>query len=75
MEYHVIASITKKCIFLSNFTFLQAFSDSVNGWAIYNGELRHNSNSSGKKYGACLSVGDTIGVALDMIEVIKFIVF
>ena len=29
----------------------QAFSDNEEGWAIYNGELRHNSNSSGNKYG------------------------
>ena len=62
-------SIMKKCILINNFTLFQAFSDSIKGWAIYNGELRHNSNSSGKKYGACLSVGDTVGVALDMINV------
>lgn len=30
---------------------MQAFSDNEEGWAIYNGEVRHNSNSSGKKYG------------------------
>ena len=37
-----------------------AFSDTVNGWGIYNGELRHNSNSTGQKYGAQLKSGDTI---------------
>ena len=39
------------------------------GWAIYNGELRHNSNSFGTKYGPKIEVGDVIGVLLDMIEV------
>lgn len=47
----------------------QAFSDTAEGWAIYNGELRHNSNSSGKKYGTNYKAGDVIGVFLDMIEV------
>ena len=45
-----------------------AFSDTVNGWGIYNGELRHNSNSTGQKYGAQLKSGDTIGIAVDMID-------
>lgn len=45
-----------------------AFCDTVNGWGIYNGELRHNSNSTGAKYGTQLKEGDIIGVALDMVE-------
>ena len=48
---------------------MQAFSDSCTGWALYNGELRHNSNSQGDKYGGSLHPGDTVGVHLDMIEV------
>jgi hypothetical protein len=47
---------------------IQAFSDSVKGWGVYNGELRHNSNSTGPKYGTQLSSNDIIGVALDMVE-------
>jgi len=47
----------------------KAFSDGPEGWAFYNGELRHNSNSSGAKYGTTLATGDVIGVALDMTEV------
>ncbi|KAM3133207.1 hypothetical protein pb186bvf_014635 [Paramecium bursaria] len=46
----------------------QAFSDTEDGWAIYNGELRHNSNSTGKKYGKAYKTGDVIGVYLDMID-------
>ena len=46
-----------------------AFSDTSNGWAMYNGELRHASNSTGKKYGSQVKTGDTIGVMLDMQEV------
>ena len=46
----------------------EAFCDTVKGYGIYNGELRHNSNSTGPKYGAQLKAGDTIGVALDMVE-------
>ena len=49
--------------------FNQAFSDTLKGWGIYNGELRHNSNSSGAKYGGTFTNGDTLGVAIDMIEV------
>jgi hypothetical protein len=48
---------------------VKAFSDTDKGWAIYNGELRHNSNSSGAKYGQTYKQGDVIGVYLDMIEV------
>lgn len=47
----------------------KAFSDTLKGWGIYNGELRHNSNSSGAKYGGTFTNGDTIGVAVDMNEV------
>lgn len=53
---------------------IQAFSDTAYGWAIYNGELRHNSNSTGAKYGTCLQNGDIIGVMLDMKEVRQAIV-
>lgn len=45
-----------------------AFSDTVKGWGIYNGEVRHNSNSTGPKYGTQLKTGDILGVALDMVE-------
>lgn len=46
----------------------EAFSDTAKGWGIYNGELRHNSNSTGPKYGYQLKTGDIVGVALDMVE-------
>ena len=36
-------------------------------FAIYNGETRHNSNSTGPKYGTKLQSGDIIGVAVDMV--------
>jgi hypothetical protein len=45
-----------------------AFCDSAMGWGIYNGELRHNSNSIGPKYGSQLAEGDILGVALDMVD-------
>jgi hypothetical protein len=45
----------------------EAFSDNPNGWGIYNGETRHNSNSTGPKYGKQLTSGDTLGVSVDMI--------
>ena len=48
---------------------LQAFSDKNDGWAIYSGELRHNSNSTGAKYGKKANSGDIVGVMLDMIDV------
>lgn len=48
--------------------FEEAFCDTTNGWGIYNGQLRHNSSSSGAKYGAQLKVGDIVGVALDMVD-------
>ena len=46
----------------------EAFCDSAEGWGFYNGELRHNSNSSGKKYGESLKPGNVLGVMLDMIN-------
>lgn len=46
----------------------QAFCDNNNGWAIYNGELRHGSNSTGSKFGRPLTAGDHVGVLLDTIE-------
>ena len=48
---------------------IQAFSDGPDGWAIYNGELRHKSNSTGAKYGKQIQAGDIVGVMLDMIDV------
>lgn len=46
----------------------KAFCDTIDGWAIYNGETRHNSNALGTKYGDLFGSGDTIGVLLDMIK-------
>ena len=40
----------------------------MKGWGIYNGELRHNSNSTGPKYGSAITTNDVIGVALDMVD-------
>ncbi len=51
---------------LSNYFWLKAFCDTPDGWAIYNGELRHNSNATGEKYGELFGPGDIIGVNLDM---------
>lgn len=48
---------------------MKAFCDNENGWAIYNGELRHNSNATGPKYGTILNNNDTVGVMFDTIEV------
>lgn len=45
-----------------------AFCDGPDGWAIYNGELRHNTNGGGKKYGQHLQSRDTVGVMLDMVN-------
>ena len=47
-------------------TLNEAFCDTSSGWAIYNGETRHNSNSTGQNYGTKLKGGDIVGVALDM---------
>lgn len=47
----------------------KAFCDTLDGWAIYNGEVRHGSNSSGAKYGRQLKVGDTVSIMVDMVEV------
>jgi hypothetical protein len=46
----------------------EAFCDTHTGWGIYNGETRHNSNSTGPKYGTKFTAGDIIGVAIDMCE-------
>ena len=46
----------------------EAFCDNKKGWAIYNGETRHNSNSSGPKDGSQLQPGDILGVEVDMVE-------
>ena len=48
--------------------FEEAFCDRPDGWAIYNGQTRHNSNSTGPSYGTQLASGDIVGVALDMVE-------
>ena len=48
---------------------IKAFSDTLKGWAFYNGELRHNSNGSGKKYGKPVKAGDVIGVIIDLFKV------
>ena len=46
----------------------QAFTDGPEGWGIYNGETRHNSNALGNKYGERINPGDIIGIMLDMVE-------
>ena len=46
----------------------QAFTDGPEGWGIYNGETRHNSNALGNKYGDRINPGDIIGIMLDMVE-------
>jgi len=35
---------------------------------MYNGELRHNSNSTGSKYGVPTKSNDTVGIMFDTIE-------
>ena len=47
----------------------QSFSDSKNGWAYYNGELRHGSNHEGPKYGETSGKGDVVAVILDTVQV------
>jgi hypothetical protein len=48
-----------------------AFCDDGNGWALYNGELRHNNNKIGKAFGTGIpggsraEEGDTIGVLIE----------
>ena len=37
---------------------------------MYNGELRHNSNSTGSKYGVPTKSNDTVGIMFDSIEVL-----
>lgn len=41
----------------------------MNGWAYYNGELRHGSNHTGSKYGEAAGKGDVVAVILDTIQV------
>ena len=41
----------------------------MDGWAFYNGELRHGSKSEGKKYGETIAKGDIVSVMLDTIQV------
>mmetsp|Transcript_14578 Transcript_14578/g.19802 ORF Transcript_14578/g.19802 Transcript_14578/m.19802 type:complete len:90 (-) Transcript_14578:107-376(-) len=43
----------------------QAFCDVNDGYGIYNGQLRHGSNSSGQKYGSKPVVGDIVGLLVD----------
>ena len=50
-----------------------SFCDTDQGWAVYNGELRHGSNHTSKKYISKTSstkfkAGETIGVMVDMIN-------
>jgi len=45
-----------------------AFTDGPEGWGIYNGETRHNSNALGSKYGERINPGDVIGIMLDMVD-------
>lgn len=42
-----------------------AFCDTDEGWAMYNGEIRHGSNNSGTKYAQPVKAGDIVGVLLD----------
>ena len=50
-----------------------SFCDTDQGWAVYNGELRHGSYHNNSKY-VCqtastqFEVGDTVGVMLDMVN-------
>lgn len=46
----------------------QAFCDTEEGWALYNGELRHGSNSGGQKYGCPIKSNDVVAVLLDTVE-------
>jgi hypothetical protein len=39
---------------------------------MYNGELRHNSNSSGPKYGKVIKADDTVGIMFDSQEVYHY---
>lgn len=48
-----------------------AFSDTADGWAYYsNGQLRHCSKGEGPKYGEIYRGKDTIGVYVDLVDVI-----
>ena len=49
-----------------------SFCDTDQGWAVYNGELRHGSNHTSKKfvseYSSIFEAGDVVGVMVDMIN-------
>ena len=46
-----------------------SFSDTDDGWSFLSiGELRHNSDKTGKIYGTPYSVGDTVGVLFDQFK-------
>ena len=58
-----------------NAPYEKAFSDSLEGWALFNGEMRHGSNVDGEKLKGLpdksyskTEPGDVIGVLVDMIE-------
>ena len=53
----------------SNIDSERAFCDTADGWAFYNGELRHGSNYEGIKYGEKFGEGDVIAVMFDTIQV------
>ena len=53
----------------SNIDSERAFCDTTDGWAFYNGELRHGSNFEGIKYGEKFGEGDVIAVMFDTIQV------
>lgn len=44
----------------------------MQGWAFYNGEVRHGSNSSGSKFGKPLNEGDILGVLFDSEKVSSY---
>ena len=47
----------------------------MEGWAIYNGEIRNGSNHEGIKYGTKIKANDIIGVLLDTLEVSRRLKF
>ena len=53
----------------------KAFSDTSDGYAYFDGQIRHSSNGSGGKYGTKLKGKDTVGICLDQAEgTLKFII-
>ena len=53
----------------------QAFSDTSKGYAFFDGQVRHNSNGSGGKYGVKIKANDTVGICLNQNEgTIKFLI-